>query len=199
MPYTTVATNDVLTASHFNTNYRDQVTATVTSGTRPSGTEGQIIYETDTDRYYAYTGSAWTEILKLGALNTWTPTLTQSGAVTKTVVTASYMRQGRMLSCFVYLQVTGAGSANNAVTVSLPVTMEATVTAIGGSGYIVDASSGSPMNPGVVRAASTTTAALLDSTQAAGNVNLGQTGSSFSAALANTDVVSMTFSYLAAS
>ena len=59
MPYTTVLTNDVPSASFLNANYRDQVISTVTSGTRPTGTEGQVIYETDTDRFYWHNGGGW--------------------------------------------------------------------------------------------------------------------------------------------
>lgn len=45
-----------------------------TSSTRPTGiVEGQMIYETDTDRIYVYSGSAWVLYLAKG---TYTPTLT---------------------------------------------------------------------------------------------------------------------------
>ncbi len=198
MPVTTVATNDVLSATHFNTNYRDQVVSTVTSATRPAGTQGQVIYETDTSRYYGYTGSAWELILQQGALLTWTPTLTQSSSVTCTVTEATYQRVGRMIYACVFLTATGAGSSNAAVTISLPATAKAT-SAGGGSGYIADASSGSPLIPGVCRLASTTAMALLDATQAGGNVNLGQSGAAFSVALASGDSVAMNFHYITAS
>ncbi len=89
MPVKTWATNDVPTASDLNTQYRDQVISTVTSGTRPSGTEGQVIYETDTDLLYIYNGG-WVRFGAGGGWTSYTPTLTQSSAVTKTVTYAKY-------------------------------------------------------------------------------------------------------------
>lgn len=196
MPVSNVVAGTPVTASFMNTNWRDQVVSTVTSATRPTGTEGQVIYETDTDRYYACTvAGTWVEILKLGALNTWTPTLTQSGALTKTVVTASYMRMGRLVECFVFLSVTSSGTGNNPITVSLPVTAAAT-TAGGGSGYFVAASN---FYPGICRMPSTTTMAMLDATQVTGNLNLGQTGTALTGALISGDSVAMKFTYVAAS
>jgi len=55
----------------------DDAIRILTSSTRPSDPyEGQLIYETDTDRYVGYDGSAWTTVAQLGAWNSWTPTLT---------------------------------------------------------------------------------------------------------------------------
>ena len=59
MPYTTVASGDLLTAAIWNTNVRDQVVTTATTALRPSGTEGQVVYDTDTNQLLVYNGTAW--------------------------------------------------------------------------------------------------------------------------------------------
>ena len=72
MPFKTFAA-EVLTASDVNTFLIRQAVITCTSTTRPaSPTEGMLIYETDTDDYRFYTGSAWKEFL-LTDTQTWTP------------------------------------------------------------------------------------------------------------------------------
>ena len=187
MPYTTFSDGSVLTASQVNTNFRDQVISQVTSGTRPSGVEGQMIYETDTDRLYVYSGSGWVEWAGIGGWASYTPTLTQSAAVTKTTTWATYMKLGRTVFLNGRLDVTGAGTANNVVTVSLPFTAARSSGTIG-SGDLYDASAGTH-NPGITYLASTTTLQFLDSTQPLVNLVLGQTGSAFAAAFASGDIV----------
>ena len=190
MPYTTFSDGSVLTASQVNTNFRDQVISTVTSGTRPAGTEGQIIYETDTDLYYAYNGG-W---VRFGALTGWTsytPTLTQSSAVTKTVNYAKYEKVGRMVSVVITLSVTGTGTASNAVTISLPFT--ATSSTGFGNGYIYDSSAGL-VYPGIVEFSTTTTAAFYPASATAGGGSyLGAT--TFTAALASGDIIKLGCTY----
>lgn len=196
MPVKTWATNDVVTASDLNTQYRDQVISTVTSGTRPSGTEGQVIYETDTDLLYIYNGG-W---VRFGASSGWTsftPTLTQSSAVTKTVTYAKYEKIGRFVAMVVRLDVTGTGTANSAVTVSPPFTAAAANDIPLGTGYIYDASSGSPFAPAIVSFSTTTALHFIDTTASA-SVYLGQTGTIFSSALASGDVISISALYEAA-
>jgi hypothetical protein len=60
MPYT--APPAPVTTTWWNANVKDQVISTVTSATRPAGTEGQVIYETDTDRVLMHDGAAWVRI-----------------------------------------------------------------------------------------------------------------------------------------
>lgn len=76
----------------------------------------------------------------VGALTDWTPSLTQSGAVTKTVTQAKYVRLGPSLyyvQC--HLDVTGSGTAGNDIVIgNLPGTPIAN--GIYGSGWIYDAS-----------------------------------------------------------
>lgn len=119
-----------------------------------------------------------------GAWPSWTPTLTQTGAVTKTVTYARYMKVGRTTIAAFDLAVTGTGTASAAVTVSLPVTA-ATSSLKVGAGSIFDTSAGTQFK-GVVELASTTTLAFVP-TETTVNNNLGAT--SFTAALASGDLV----------
>jgi hypothetical protein len=189
MPYTTFSDGSVLTASQVNTNFRDQVITTCTSGTRPSGTDGQMIYETDTDLLYVYNGG-WVRFGAGGGWTSYTPTLTQSSAVTKTITYAKYEKIGRQDTVNVALSATGTGVANNSVTVTMPFTI-AGGTVIG-SGYIFDAS-GVIIYPCITEAAGTTVQ-FVDAAAAVG-VRQGQTGASFSVALATGDIVSFCASY----
>lgn len=59
MPDAALPDTTMLTESFWDPNVREQLVTTCTSGTRPSGVEGRIIYETDTDRLLVYNGSAW--------------------------------------------------------------------------------------------------------------------------------------------
>lgn len=59
--------------------------------------------------------------LGVDAWTTFTPTLTQSVTVTKTVVYGKYQRIGRLIVAQVFLTVTGAGTAGQFIIVGLPV------------------------------------------------------------------------------
>lgn len=128
------------------------------------------------------------------AWTTYTPSLTQSGTVTKTVSYAAYQRMGRMITVLVRLIVTGTGTGANAVVVGLPVTASA-ANLIAGSGIVFD-SSASAVYKGLVNLASTTTVRLYyagDTTVS----SLGQAG--FTAGLASNDEVQFCATYEAAS
>ena len=131
-----------------------------------------------------------------GAWSTYTPTLTQSGSVAKTVNHASYARFGRMIVVDVKLTATASGSSNNRITVSLPVT--AASAAVGGiSGYwmIKDNSTGDYEAQGSgVRIYTSTTASLSD---AGGDAGLS--ASDAPNTLASGDTVWMSCIYEAAS
>ena len=66
MPFRTFADAEVLTAAWVNDYLMEQATVICTSGTRPSGVgapiEGMTIFETDTDRFLIYNGSAWIRV-----------------------------------------------------------------------------------------------------------------------------------------
>lgn len=60
MAYKQWGAGDILTAADVNTYLMNQSVIVCTSGTRPgSPVEGMVIAETDTDRVYIYSGSAW--------------------------------------------------------------------------------------------------------------------------------------------
>ncbi len=163
--------------------------------TPPTGTAGTVL-----------TAATWNQVrddlkalLPLDALawTSYTPTLTQTGTVTKTVTYAKYTRFGNCVICQIYLTVTGTGTANSTVTISLPVTAASSNTMIIGSGEIVDTSAVQNI-PGVVTIVTSTTVAFIDTTQASGAFRLGQTGTAFSAALTasgGADLVSASIMY----
>jgi hypothetical protein len=132
--------------------------------------------------------------LGVDAWTAWTPTLIQSGAVSKTVTRAAYNRIGRIIVGNVVLTCSGSGTAGNIVTVSRPVAASAAGPAVG-SGFIFDTSA--TLNyAGVAVLPTTTTLALLP-TQTPEPNYLGF--AAFNAALATGDVVSVSFLYEAAS
>lgn len=59
MPDSGISDGSVYTSSFHDTYVRQQVVTQCTSATRPTGVEGRMIYETDTDRCWVYSGSAW--------------------------------------------------------------------------------------------------------------------------------------------
>lgn len=121
----------------------------------------------------------------------YTPTLTQSATVTKTVTYARYNRVGRMITVEVVMAVTGTGTAANAVVIGLPVTAATASTLPIGAGYIFDTSASDTII-GAAYLATTTTVQLL-SARATGQI-LG-TGSGFAAALAAGDGVAFSVTY----
>ncbi len=131
----------------------------------------------------------------------YTPTLTQSGAVTKTVTVARYIQIGKLVTVYFELIVSGAGGvASNKILISLPVTAEATgvnqFTTVG-QVTVYDASSGL-VYPGLVIRNNTTTNAFT-TTKTAVAVNSQYLGvTDFSAALATGDYVGGSFTYEAA-
>lgn len=77
--------------------------------------------------------------LGVDAWTAYTPTLTQSNTVTKTVARAVYTRVGRLITCTFYLAVTGSGTAGNTVVAGLPVEA-ASANSMNGAGQIFDTS-----------------------------------------------------------
>ena len=124
-----------------------------TSTTRPSGPyTGQIIYETDTGYLRVWDGSAWDYLSKsqdattnlpvsdIGAAWTsYTPTVTQGVAITKTITYAKYSQIQKLVVVNVSMPLTSAGTASNGVSVTLPVTA-ANSQRLGGSFQFYDVS-----------------------------------------------------------
>lgn len=75
MPDANLADNAVLTSSFYNTYIREQVVVTCTSATRPTGVQGRVIYETDTDLLLVYNGTSWVTVFGGGYVS-YSPTLT---------------------------------------------------------------------------------------------------------------------------
>lgn len=138
-------------------------------------------------------GTTSGQVLTAATLNTigaawvdYTPTLTQSATVTKTIVIARYCQFQKTIIGQLVLNATSAGTAGNAVQIGLPIAAR-TTGAVLGSGYIYDASTNT-IYGGPAYAFSGTTMAMFYQT---GN----PWGISPNIALANTDQISMIFSY----
>lgn len=199
MAFKTFTSGAVLTAAEINTYLMQQSVIVCTSATRPSSpVEGMRIAETDTDLEYIYTGSAWIQVGNFGAFTTYTPTLTQSGAITKTVDHAAYQRHGRWISGNVKLTATGSGTSNNQIIVGLPTAALITINEAVGSGFWYDLST-TTYGGFVAVIATSTTVALLDTTQPLSSSPFyGVTGSSNNNAVDTGDIITLCFSYEAA-
>jgi hypothetical protein len=150
---------------------------------------GAALTESDINLYLMGEGGAWT---------TWTPTITQSGSVTCTVNRATYGRWGRMIQATAFLTVTGTGTASNAVVIGgLPAAAAYSTGSIG-YGAISDLSA-TRTYPGIAALSSTTAFVFLGTSTVSADIQLGVATSAFTAALANTDQISFTIMYEAAS
>lgn len=127
----------------------------------------------------------------------YSPTLSQPGNVTYNTTTsyAWYRIDGQFVSVESVLFVTGAGTANNAISFSLPFPAITAIGQVGGAvGYWYDASAGT-IHYFVAQVATTTTVQF-------GPVNvvtlpfLGAAGSPNAAALANGDKIAISLRYM---
>lgn len=98
----------------------------------------------------------------LGAWTTYTPSLTQGSALTKTVNAGAYMRIGRLIHATFDLSITSAGTSGNPILVGLPVAMDSTLNVVGGWLRYDDASK-SPADPmiGIPWTSTTSTVGML--------------------------------------
>jgi hypothetical protein len=134
-----------------------------TAATRPgSPFEGQLIYQTDTNTYLSYDGAAWWTVGRaISTATSYTPTLTQLGAVAKNVDVGEYTVCDGWCDFTFHLTCNGVGgTGNNAVTVSLPLTAAAAGTRPVGSGGIFEDAAGA-FWAGSWRLNATTTIALV--------------------------------------
>jgi hypothetical protein len=127
-------------------------------------------------------GAAW---------ETWTPTLTQTGNVTFTTTVARYMRIQKLVIATFNLAVTGTGTGNSALTISLPITAQAT-SSVHGSCQVYDVSANTSYGGSFFNG--TTTSAWFIGDWAAANV----WGVAPNIAIANGDAVRGTLIYEAA-
>lgn len=165
--------------------------AALTAGIK---TEGMYAVDKANNEITVYDGSAWQPMGRYGAWQTWTPTLTQSGAVTKTVTYASYVQIGKLIIAQCRLDVTGSGTSSNSIVVGLPVTaVRSGSLAFGVGEFGFWDASASQLFIGQARLISTTTIdAFRDS---AGN-SIGS--STPTVALASGDVITISVIYEAA-
>jgi hypothetical protein len=125
------------------------------------------------------------------AAETWTPVVTQSVNVTYTNIYARYQRIQNVVFVYARLNITSAGTAANAVTVSLPVTAKSTI-GIQGNMSLYDSSASTPYN-GFAFGATTTTI------QSAGDwAGTGVWGTTPNVAIASGDVIWLNLTYEAA-
>lgn len=161
--------------------------------------EGLFAYLVDTNTLTVYTGSAWSTVGPVhGALTSYTPTVTQSGAVTCTVNTSTYTRIGRRILWNFLLTMTGTGTAANVVTLSLPAAPATTSSAaFCGFATLFDTSATT-----VYFGACTTTSSTelkFNANDNGGAVSYSFLGTSkFTAALASGDIIGGFVSYEAA-
>ena len=130
-----------------------------TSTTRPTVPyEGQLIYETDTDRVAAYNGSAWAYMASGGTFTSYTPTWTNLTVGNATQV-FRFCQIGKLVFVSGLLIWGSTTSANaSSTTFSLPVTAQSAV--FRGLGHAVFVDSGTQTYWGAVTMNSTTTATL---------------------------------------
>jgi hypothetical protein len=139
VPYWGPIENDTPTVAELISYIADQVISQVTSATRPPGTFGQFIAESDTGRVYGHSGAAFVQFggLTAAALNAHTPTIDQGATtnITKTTVYSQWQRYGNVALWTFSFIVTGTGTAGSNVTLTTPVTMTTTSTGLGGGRF----------------------------------------------------------------
>jgi hypothetical protein len=165
MPYNPPADGDVLTATLVLDDVWNQVIAQVTAASRPTGVEGQVIYETDTGRFMAYNGSGWVQFAGLAAtaLNSYSTQIDQGAStnIAKTTNYSQYQIMGNLCFWTFALAPTAGGSAGSQVTLTTPVTMATSNTGLG-IGHITDASAPNGYNGTWIPASTTTMRLFVD-------------------------------------
>ena len=129
-------------------------------------------------------GAAW---------ETYTPTVSQPTAVTATVNLARYGRIQKLVFGYVYLTVTGTGTATTRLDVSLPVTAQTSSNGFLGSGIIFDASATNLYIVAAQLTATTTASFYSDQTGTASRWGIVP-----NVAIANNDQIGFSFMYEAA-
>jgi hypothetical protein len=142
MGFKTFSAGVSLAAADVNDYLMEQVVIACTSGSRPgSPNEGMTIYETDTDKVYTYSGSAWVESYSIGAWTTYTPTFTN---ITSAAGSFAYKLNGKTLHLR-FKFTAGTATATALCYFSLPYTTIAVQQSGGGSStmanWLTDASS----------------------------------------------------------
>ena len=167
------STNELLTSSDVNTYLAKQSVIVCTSGTRPSSpVEGMTIYETDTDWYVSWNGSAWI-MLGMTVTGTYTPTLSATSSPNLgtggTIEGRWTLKNGKWCTYRGSIQWGTSGTAGSGqYLVSLPFTSSASITnGVSNIGIIMlrDASGGPALRTGAAYvSASSTTFAMFEAT-----------------------------------
>lgn len=133
--------------------YVDKKLTVCTSGTRPgSPTEGDMIYETNTDSLLVYSGTAWAILWE--PAQTWNVTAyTQNGSKSCVTTYGWYQRTYGTFVAQARITTFAAGSAGNAISFATPFTLDNAVS-VGGSFSWFD--SGTTMYVGSILPSSTT-------------------------------------------
>ena len=122
-------------------------------------------------------GAAWVD---------YTPTLTQSVTVTKTIQSAKYCRIQKLVIVNVALNVTSAGTTNNGIFVGLPINVLST-DGMYGAGFVYDASANA-LYHSAINGQSSSTIQFLYQTGS-------PVGSNPTFALASGDIIRFTIAY----
>ena len=130
--------------------------------------------------------AAWTD---------YTPTLTQSATVSKTITYARYMKVGRMVTVNVLLTCTSSGTAANHIEVGLPLAAVSSAAFVVGTFHVYN-SSGPNHFVGACYFWSTTSVACVTNNN---SHYLGETSSAFASAIGSGDIVSISLTYESAS
>jgi hypothetical protein len=139
----------VLTSSDVNTFLMRQSVIVCTAATRPaSPNEGMTIYETDTDKYLGYTGTAWKEVTDLGDWITYTPVLGGgTSAIGNGTVAGAYKIVGPVVHFFARI-TWGSTTVFDATEITISVPVAGVFTDyVFGSGNAVDDSAGVAYGP----------------------------------------------------
>lgn len=122
MGFMTFLAGATLTAAQVNDYLMEQAFIGCTSGTRPSSPqEGMIIFETDTDRVYIYSGSTWVQLGGIGAWTAYTPTV-GGWSIGNGTLDCAYQKIGRMVTARVSLVAGSTTTYGAALTFTAPVT-----------------------------------------------------------------------------
>lgn len=159
--------------------------------------EGVLMFQKDTNELKICDGSSWIVTSLAGSWYTYTPTLYQGATVvSKTVDSARYTRMGKTGIVQVRMTVTGSGTANSGLQVSLPTDL---VPASRGSFYPQGIATVYDSSAALLAMAAvdvvTYGLAIFFSTSGTFDNSMGNSGTTFSAALANNDRIGFTVTY----
>lgn len=175
---------------------------TFTQSSTPTGTvTGQTWYNTTTGLSYVWHSSAWVQTTNgaQGAWTSWTPAVTQSNSVASTNTRSRYAKHGRTVIAYCNVAITGTGTPDNAILVTLPVAA-ADINCLRhvGVGVWFDNSPFSSAK-GTVTGATTTTVGFEVMINGNNVFRLGESISGYGTAITTNDGISFTAIYEAAS